>query len=124
MAIIIVMIIRNIHPPRFGVPLLCLCSSIKLTAFSPVMAVSRIVLPIFSLRNSAMYGGYARSARKNAASAYMMIEFNLTSMDIVFSKRVDCIFLGLACKWMLIVAYLFSNLRAFYVDRVYYAEKV
>lgn len=76
-------IMRNIHPHRFGVPLLCLCNSMKLTAFSPVIVVSRIVLPIFNLRKRAMYGGYAISARKNAVRAYMMIEFNLTSIDNV-----------------------------------------
>jgi len=124
MAIIIAMMIRNIHPPRFGVPLLCLWSSMKFTAFSPVIAVSRIVFPILSLRKSAIYGGYAMSARKNAARAYMMIEFNLTSMGDDFSKRIDCTFLALACKWMLIAACLFSNLRAFCADREYCAMKV
>ena len=123
MTIIIAMIMRNIHPPRFGVPLLCLWSSMKFTAFSPVIAVSRMVFPILSLRNSAMYGGYAMSARKNAASAYMMIEFNLTSMGDDFSKRGDCIFLVLACKSMLIATCLFSNLRAFCGDIEYCAVR-
>ena len=74
---------RNIPPHRLGVPLLCLWSSIKFTAFSPVIAVSRIVLPILSLRSKLIYGGYTPSARKNAASAYIMIEFSLTSMGCV-----------------------------------------
>lgn len=74
----------------------------KLTAFSPVIVVSRIFLPILSLRSRAMYHGYAMSARKNAARAYMMIEFSFTSIGIRFGKQINCIFLVFACKWMLI----------------------
>jgi len=68
---------KNNPPPIVGVQALCSCNLAKISAFSHVAVLLRIVFPAFRFLRSLIYKGYNIIAPTNVASVKLRIKIKL-----------------------------------------------